>query len=312
MYKSVQYLRGLAATAVVFKHAAHPPYEHVLGYGVDLFFVISGFVMVVSTSGRDIGVAKFLTKRAKRVLPIWWVALFVVWLAGVGRGDPLDWLSSALLIPYDLETGYGIVSWGVGWTLVFEAIFYLLFGLTLWLRRPVLLPILLLALVAYGFVIGRPAIPVLNDATHPLLLEFLFGVAIGSWVVAGRTLPTWLAPTGLLLFIFCVFLPDSGEVRPFSAGLPLAMTMAGMIAYEQKNRIADVRVLHFVGDASYSIYLFHYVPILLLAGRLPWPALAIAGLGAGVIAYLCVERPLLVAMRPRHIAAGTGAATPGP
>ena len=302
VYRSIQYLRAVAAIAVVAKHAFHPPHERVLGYGVDLFFVISGFVMVASTPGRATTWSGFLTRRAQRILPMWWLTLAIVFVFGLQRpgSGPYDLLLSFALIPSIVADGFGGLVWGVGWTLAFEMLFYLSFALLLAIGRLAWLPVMLAAFVVYGLVFGRPAVPLLNDLTHPIILEFIFGFAIAKFTLAGGRWPVWLVPLGTVLFVALSWHWGTGELRPLIAGLPLAMVVAGSVGLEVRGRLPESRALEFLGDASYSIYLLHYAVIILLLGLVPGPLLFIGGIGMGALAYWLVERPLLKLLRGRR------------
>src|SRR5262245_18713730 len=130
MYITVQYLRGVAALSVLVFHilayygTSRGYYPFVFASGVDLFFVISGFIMVATTR-KGFDPARFAWARFWRVVPYWWVMLFAYvalryWLGG-------HWpqagtiLKSALLIPHFSETsGEPVPILGPGWSLTNE------------------------------------------------------------------------------------------------------------------------------------------------------------------------------------------------
>lgn len=299
MYAGIQYLRGVAATAIVLKHAAHPggPLQNVLDAGVDLFFAISGFVMVVSTAGRDMTPATFLQKRCVRILPMWWLTLCLVALLGLGEGDLRAWLLSFALIPSGIEYGVGSVYWGVGWSLVLEAVFYILFAIGLAFRTELFIKFALPALVVIGVLTATDS-PVLQSWTSPLLTEFLLGVVAARAVLAGFTPPLWLSSIGVCLLVIGGMAAPDYELRAVTLGIPSALIVAGLAAHPPP-KLAPLKLL---GDASYSIYLLHYVPILLAWNFIPkdsyWPVTAALAVGLGIAGYWFVERPLLNAMRP--------------
>ena len=109
--------------------------------GVDIFFVVSGFIMVVTTMKRDMAPGEFLLHRIARIVPVYWVVtilLFAIVMygfkpVGIMRMQP-DWLAKSLLfIPFDRDGRVEpIIS--VGWTLNYEMFFYLLFALGLFVR----------------------------------------------------------------------------------------------------------------------------------------------------------------------------------
>src|ERR1700730_16181483 len=137
---SVQALRAIAALAVVLCHADQihrwllglkDPYPlEQLASGVDLFFVISGFVMVYSS--RDLFAVKgaartFFTRRVARIVPPYWAVMVI---AIPLMALPSDWrslLGSYLFIPYRAPGDNIVPVYGVGWTLNFEMFFYALF-----------------------------------------------------------------------------------------------------------------------------------------------------------------------------------------
>ncbi|WP_433969684.1 acyltransferase family protein [Tunturiibacter gelidiferens] len=219
-------LRGLAASMVVIHHSTQswsqnlgkgvsaPTWEGGAA-GVDIFFVISGFVMAISTIGRehkDHPALSFLERRLIRIFPLYWLVSLVYLLkvtivrwyprfAGSGQHvqTPLGYiLSSFLLIPYRDSIGNIQPLLNVGWTLSFEMFFYFLFASALAFRIRVayfLTPIMSILVVA-GTLRGAhwPAILVLTD---PILLEFLAGLLLGQLVIQGIRLNA--ASSALLL-----------------------------------------------------------------------------------------------------------------
>ena len=298
---AIQYLRGVAAVAIVFKHAAHPggALQVLLDAGVDLFFVISGFVMVASTHGRPVTPGMFIWKRCRRVLPMWWLTLCLVALLGLGSSGIVAWLLSVPLIPHRILSGVGAVYWGVGWTLAFEAVFYAYFAIGLAARRPQIALAAIVAMVAMATVVGRPANPVLNEVMHPLLLEFVMGSLIAYYILTGRKPPLALAPLGVMLLAIGATFGHNNDLRPLTLGLPCALVVTGLAA----TKLPEAKSLKLAGDASYSIYLLHYVPILLAWQFVPenswWPLTAAAGIGLGILAYRYAEKPLLDLTPPK-------------
>ena len=222
---SVQMLRALAALLVVGFHiravqadtvadltgepralAASPILEN--GYaGVDLFFVISGFIMVLVTGSGQRGPGAsgiFLLSRSVRIYPIWWLfagamtAYMLVTYGAVNSGDggwadlagatsvPEYLAKSFLLLPQD---GYPVL--GVGWTLVHEMYFYAMFAVTLlFARRWLWVFLLAWAGLVIGFALAgysRPlAVSIPALVVHPMTLEFIAGAFAGLAVCSGR------------------------------------------------------------------------------------------------------------------------------
>ena len=173
--------------------------------GVDLFFVISGFIMVwvahdTAPSGR--AAAEFLVARILRIYPVWWLfaglmALYLVWSYGVpwdqdtldalGVNGPEHLVKSFLLIPHD---AFPVLQ--IGWTLMHEMYFYVVFALLLLLPSPVrvfaygLWAIIIVASAVAGLT-GFYADSLMSLALSPLTLEFLMGVTVGLVVKNGAS-----------------------------------------------------------------------------------------------------------------------------
>lgn len=140
MIRSLQILRGIAALLVVFYHARlvfdipHDSWFYALsgiGYaGVNLFFIISGFIMCYTTDRRT-GPLKFMGRRLVRIAPLYW--LILLFHAGFhSLTDPQTYLSM-LFIPLSVQSPpfLGFAAWTVGWTLNYEMFFYPVFALSL-------------------------------------------------------------------------------------------------------------------------------------------------------------------------------------
>ena len=327
---TVQWLRGLAAMMVVAHHARNPvswlynPLEHyqAFGWGVDIFFVISGFIMFVAA--REEAPVSFIQRRIIRVVPLYWLATLAL-LAITARRHHFqmsgeEWsvvLQSLLFVPHFSLTHPGEI-WPFlvpGWTLNYEMLFYALFFIGLLAKKPlVLVTAMMLAMVAAG-VVQHPssAEPIWVTYTDPLLLEFVAGLWIGKAYVGGN-LRKWMAvgvPLGLLGLM--VALPALDPVHlTLSKIIRLvcsAMVLAGAVAAARS--VPDIPLLEALGNASYSIYLSHTViglPIALaLAKRLPlegWPQFLVYFAAALVICaaigyaiHVAVEKPLIRLLR---------------
>jgi|KBSSwiStaDraftv2_1062776.scaffolds.fasta_scaffold550461_1 exopolysaccharide production protein ExoZ len=292
--RSIQVLRGLAAFAVVVLHAypeAHAPVGNA-GYGaagVDLFFVISGFIMASVSKGRTAG--QFLSDRLWRIYPLWWVAV-LPWLFMVPRG-PTSALSSLTLWPI-YAGGYFVPVLKVGWTLSFELMFYLAMTLSLATRPAVSLALYALCLAG--------ALTTSNTLLHfigsPMALEFLMGVLIAR--LPRRPGLGALIPVGLALLactspgigdVESSFLPQWALWRAILWGLPAAAIVWGALSLDRwfRHRLFNVPVA--IGDASYSIYLFH--PLVAYGLGLVRPARIALAAGIGWAMHILVERRIL-------------------
>lgn len=346
-WRSVQVLRGIAALMVVAFHAleqwreARPasgpqtpgPWAGGIlpagaawpngAAGVDLFFVISGVVMIVASarlSGREDGWRVFLCRRVERIVPLYWLAtaaklalaLLLPSLARHTRPDAFNTVCSFLFVPAANAAGEVRPVLPAGWTLSFEMTFYLVFAAGLALRprdslrgvvlRVVLPTLAVLSLAGLGRGPGWPPVTVLAD---PLVLEFGAGAVLGLWLLrphAGpRTVPA--AGAALLLGIvaaFALVLLPAGTPwrRALFWGGPATLLVAALLALERGSAVRWPRALLQLGDASYAIYLAHgFVLGGLAALHLPaaWMLLAAALAGsaaAGLAVHHAVERPI--------------------
>ena len=337
-FKLIQILRALAALMVVVHHATIMLWqrEHLQlrtwfngASGVDLFFVISGFVMTISSA--PLRKAKhpartFLARRLERVVPMYWLVttvkvgvLLLVPAMGVNAlGNWNHVLASYLFIPSVNPQGALEPVVIVGWTLNFEMAFYVLFALALGLRaKPLLVagPVILGAALwpLSGAPVGANAFRFF-EATLPV--EFLFGAGLAlllpymlrlSWLVG-----LGLAVSGLLPLLFWE-LPNFSWWRGFEWGLPATAVVAGALILERRWGAGSPRWMLELGDASYSIYLIHTFA-LPVAGILfshvaaPWAGNLALALGfavplstaAGEAAYRLIERPITAWFKGRR------------
>ncbi|MER8460933.1 acyltransferase, partial [Mesorhizobium sp. M0027] len=234
-YTSVQILRGLAALMVVIYHlpAALGMLDlgiPILNSGVDLFFVISGFVMVLSTENRRRDHRAFLMQRFTRVVPFYWVMTFVMvaalWLFA-GRAVSLEQLTNSLLfIPYlDTVTGYVQPVLGVGWTLNLEILFYILFAATMGLgtlTQMAMVGVVFAIAVAARIIFKPAADTVLFFYTTPILFEFLAGMALGHLVGRLARSPAVLGVSALVFAIVSMLVMGLGFNLPrtLAQGIP--------------------------------------------------------------------------------------------
>ncbi len=192
---SIQHLRGFAALSVVLFHACQwSQIDFATGQaGVDVFFVISGFVMWTATTGEPVRPFEFLKRRVIRVVPLYWL-ITVVLAAGVLlfparfpdlAVTPGHLALSLAFVQHMNPAGYPFPLLAPGWTLNYEAVFYLAFAGLLWLpeaRRLVALTFTLMVLAFAGFA-WPPAYQML---LNPLFLEFLGGVWLARMAQTGR------------------------------------------------------------------------------------------------------------------------------
>ena len=315
---SVQALRGFAAVLVLFFHIfelqrifygnADPAQIDVnaemellkgfwtQGYaGVDLFFVISGFIMVYITAHVPSGKASalsFIKARVFRVFPLWWVfCLLLMAYFTVLNGVPVDtsvikegyavYLSkSFLLLP---QAQYPIL--GLGWTLIHEVFFYSVFAVLI-LVAPVRLRIvgvllwagLVVLLANLGFAQVK-AVNYLALASSPLTLEFIGGACVAWLIINGKIVASKIFT---LLGIICVivvlvFYTDKSTAmliwgRVLFYTVSFALLVYGLVGLEISHGLKIPKWIVRIGDWSYSLYLSHILVLGVLI-RI-WPKLA--------------------------------------
>ena len=297
MLVSVQALRALAAWIVVFHHVMQVFFDFqsdsLVGWlfaergavGVDIFFVISGLVIYLSTKGKTITPWRFMLNRVLRIVPAYWlyslIAALIIALANpvmpVQTFDLHHLLLSLFFIPAENPGGFGLYpTLNVGWTLNYEMCFYLLFALAFVVTERLRLIFIIVALTVLGLLATQPW---LNDFyRNSIVYEFVLGMLLGAaytrgWIRHGRWLPLLIIATALL----SIYHFDS-TVRLLHWGLPSALIVASFIAMEPW--FSGKRLLIHLGDCSYSVYLLHVIVLSLgwyLQSRLDLaPAVVIA------------------------------------
>jgi exopolysaccharide production protein ExoZ len=317
--RSIQILRALAAVLVVVGHSIHdstyiaertgrPPFDLPYfnwGFGVDIFFVISGFIMIytaVDSFGQPGAASTFLTRRFVRIAPLYWLMTISLILVSVVAPKFLNvqietWRSigtSFLFIPDIRGNGEVRPILASGWTLNYEMFFYGIFAccLMLPLRRGVVwLSGIFVSLSILGSVVSLPGIA-LPFWTDPIILEFVLGVLIGLACLSKHSLSASAALT--LTTIAVVFVIVMGPLwgwnqilpRLLYAGMPAALLVAAAALGPSVTPTRSVTLLVAVGDASYSLYLTH--PFVIRPLRNLWIALHGGSLPLGLYVVVCV------------------------
>ena len=328
MVLSVQYMRAIAALLVLIGHSAWKgeqyssnPLEwfHVGGVGVDLFFIISGFIMCYTTYRKEIDFGRFMKARLTRIFPLYWVlttvALFV-FILFPGKvnssGGTTSIIHSYTLFP--TEAKYLINN---GWTLSYELLFYLIFGLGLIFsgRLKIVVPgIIILSLVAVGQLLGSPQY-ILTFLTSPLLIEFVFGISV-FLVLRKIKLNAGFAIGFIAISILLLISVNmsggaqlGAKIRVVDYGMPALLFFVGMLSLEpffKKNDATLIsKVFYGIGNSSYSLYLLHPFVLSFSAialqkigvNKMGYPfvtLLVISSVLAGHLCYLLLEKPLLL------------------
>jgi exopolysaccharide production protein ExoZ len=340
MIRNLQGLRAFAALSVVHLHAALQTPWALGHFGVDLFFVLSGFIMShVCATDPD----RFMARRLARILPLYWLATLAMFALAVAaptvsratNAEPLNLLRSLLFIPYLKSPGQIMPILDLGWTLNYEMAFYAIVAgaLALGLRRH--------AAVAAAFVIAAGVV-VLNLIepesiaaifySNWIALEFGLGVAVHRLTrpaIAARV-PPMLAMAALALAAGALVLAEMGGATDSTAtrllflGPPSAVLVAAAVLLERRHAVRS-RLVLLLGDASYAIYLSHVFTVQILyklalprigldATGLPSVLAAmLASAAVGIALHLWVERPLLALLRgPAPQTSRQGGPVPAP
>lgn len=336
MVLSIQYLRGLAALMVLLSHAAWKGEQyagnplswfHIGHAGVDIFFVISGYVMCHTTRqrlGRPFLLGHFVAHRLGRILPLYWilsvVALGIYWMrpemVNSGAGGTDVW-SSFLLWPSDRS--YLIQA---GWTLSYELFFYGLFALSLCVSATwggVMSCGVLAGLFVLGRVFEQGGLAAMGQwmdwrfLTDAVLVNFIYGIALFH---LNRRWQMPLAWAGVLLLVGVLgFVAVNqgwldGRWRCFKFGIPAFLLCLGATQMEGLLRKRPSALWGLLGDASYSVYLIHPFALALGAqvlrkvgvhahGTVFVGLLVLFSVWMGVLCYRWLEQPLMKTVRGR-------------
>jgi exopolysaccharide production protein ExoZ len=282
MLLNVQMLRGVAAFLVVFVHlqrlaelAGLPSGATYFGNsGVDLFFVISGMIMVMTTARGRLTPLDFLRNRLMRVAPLYWVITLVVFAIALvapslmqsTTADPVQLAKSLAFIPFPRADGAMHPTVFVGWSLNYEMAFYLLFALGMALPGRWLGLALTCALLVLAVVLGqllRPASPVLAFYAQPVILEFGAGMVLGALLPGLPAAPGWRWPAAALgVAAFAVMLAGPvllpGQDRAVMFGIPAVVVVACAVIAEKDGLKAGAGWIQTLGSASYAVYLTHF------------------------------------------------------
>ncbi len=319
LFLRIQVLRFIAAAAVVLYHTqvttgtyfggTNPyPIMEYASHGVDLFFVISGFIIVFIGSTRETTAPLFVKRRIERIVPLYWMmtlAMFALThIPGIARNEasgPLHLLQSVLFFSWtNGPATYPVLN--VGWTLEFEVLFYAVAAIAMALSKRVwaTTALVMLAMV----VTGRGTSFFLQN---PIMIEFVFGMTIGTFLYDRRTFPWMLAGTALVL----VTLPMTVATQQvWIFGLPSALIVA-IAVYADVRKSYGGTVLPELGNASYSIYLAHVIAISfackILVKVVPSasraiviPLIAVFALVIGYAVYQLIEKRLIAFAHKRR------------
>ncbi len=327
----IQSLRGIAALAVVLHHVLEessplrsttPAAPIVLcgASGVDIFFVISGFIMLSTTLakfGQPKAGIHFLARRLTRIAPLYWLCLLTI-LAAHASGilyrhisvSPSSVIGSFLFI----ATGHMIL--GVGWTLNYEMWFYLVFAFFLFARSAQTAVCLIVGTLLATLSLAKfsPSTPILRFLANPISLEFCYGLAIAliytRIAAVKNTIRQASFAAGLIgIALASTYAPHRTTAglddnwRFLAWGLPASLLVLSLIDCRNP-KTAPGKVLLLIGDASYSLYLTHPIVMTIYAriiktghlhGQNVYLVMAtviLASVFVGLATHRLVERPI--------------------
>lgn len=340
---SLQALRLIAAGMVVYVHAL-ATYANKIGatenawvpaalgeFGVKLFFCISGYIIYQSSGHLHAGLATagdFMKRRLTRIVPLYWAAtlLYALKLTLQGEAPAIaDVIRSLFFIPYADANGLMRPVLGVGWSLNYEMMFYLLFGLTLLLnpgrRIAALSTALTLLLLGHYLLPPTDGASALHIGIYLLgdyyLLYFLAGLLISRLQQKGFLhlgLPRLQAETVIaalltLLFAYCLLTLTVALPHLLKEGIVAILCIVCLLLCTLESSPAGHEapatcLLKLGGDASYCTYLTHgfimgpCARLLALLDMSPDPTLFALSMvlicsSAGILLYCVFEKPLL-------------------
>ena len=339
-FHSVQYLRGFGAMTVVIWHGLSQlersqPYLHYPSFGaiaVDIFFVISGFVMWHMTMVQPVSFGEYWRKRFVRAIPFYWLMTsFVVLLMlaapsllSSSRFDAPHVLASYLMIPWPHPVLEGEIAPVIipGWTLIYEIAFYAVLGFGLFVpqrwRAGAVIAVIVAAAFSPAFVTSTST--AFYFYTQPIVVDFASGVLIGWMLWNGYRFPAWACLTAIALSAAAVvLLPSPSHFVPMLGGynfmrdrvleysVPSLLIVGGAVFFDcARPDVTKWKLLTLIGDAAYSIYITHVMilPVVTRFWNLTglqsdwrWNAVYLvlsvaASTAAGIVCHRTIEIPL--------------------
>ncbi len=282
-FNSIQALRGIAALFVVISHLT---FIGIGAFGVDIFFCISGFIMMYVTGKNS---KHFLIKRLIRIVPLYYlvtIGTFILLLVFPSMfmtttADVSYLVKSFIFIPYEIAGAIQPIV-RVGWTINYEMFFYVIFFVSMKIShkyRGLICSAILMVLAMAGTFADLPTV-FLKFYCHELLVEFVFGMV--SFYVCKiifeaiskqkeKKMKAPLCVVGILVAVLCFWflISDRNNIdvtyfsRVINLGIPAFILF---IATFTVGCIVKVpKWLSFTGDISFSLYLLHYYPIMLIS-----------------------------------------------
>ncbi|MEA5258958.1 acyltransferase [Arcicella aquatica] len=293
---SIQFLRGFAAFVVVFYHIGgyikkNFPVSFLgdfFGFGfagVDLFFVISGFIIHFTSKqylDQPAYFTEYLKKRFLRVFPIYWVVMTGLFLLGWLISNVLNkdvfstayphtfsaYFQTYFLVPFHFAIN------PVTWTLSFELFFYLCFSLLILSKRLWFIPVAILLGSIINMIVGNNFDSrYFNFVFSSYNLEFFFGFLICGYYERFKL--NNIVSIFILIFALIIIVSLGFEISDYDYwkrvlvfGFPSGLILIALLNLEANKAIIIPKFTILLGDASYVLYLIHF-PMLLLLNKIP-------------------------------------------
>ncbi|MFA1560876.1 acyltransferase family protein [Aliivibrio fischeri] len=310
---TIQVLRGIAALIVVYVHAiiiaeatssslslfSNIYYFRDFGaFGVDIFFVLSGFIITYTSKDKYATINDkllFLKKRLHRVYPVYWVVLFIFvflilikstinhYIPGIIKDvesiQYYELISAIALLPYLTKDSFAVYL-PSAWTLTYEIIFYVSAFISIVIFNRIslkgIIVVLCAFLIIFGFIFESKLLNLVFR--NSLIIEFIYGVFIAKLFISkslNRSSSFWLIVffIGFFFYFLTLFFPlehgsNINQFRFIYWGGPAFLIVLACVYLNDKYKYYMPSSLIFIGDASYSIYLTHVAITLPIANKI--------------------------------------------
>jgi peptidoglycan/LPS O-acetylase OafA/YrhL len=270
---SIQYLRAIAILLVICTHLGYKDNQYGSGVfnfnigiiGVDIFFVISGFIMYYIMNDRGNGyyiIKSFLKHRIIRIIPLYWVLttlaliMFFIFSENLSRTTETGILNSYFLYPSEYEKYLD-----PAWTLSYEFYFYFLFSIGLLFKKNRIIIVSSFLILFYTLSYMLPY----NNAmmqflSNSIVFEFIYGMIIAYIYIHTKQNKIKISIISILIFIILIFLyfiDIQTGIRALDFGIPSMFIVLSFIMIDEILQISKIKTLESIGNISYSLYLSH-------------------------------------------------------
>jgi len=241
--------------------------------GVEIFFLISGFLTLYATEGKSVSPGRYLVRRLIRLVPLYWIVTLGTYglicakpeLSVMSDTKPMHLIQSLLFIPYRSEAGYIVPVCSVGWTLNYEILFTGLFTIGLWAapRRRAEVTAGLAALIVAAGLVFRPGGAALSTWTDPLVLEFVGGMLLERLYMRlpekpgkGMRAAAGICAAAAIGWLIWTGTGQTAVHRCLRLGIPAFGLLLSALTVGRGARFAPPLIQ--LGNMTYSFYLVEY------------------------------------------------------